>query len=450
MEHKTKGIVAEARNDMRGNYLVVEACEEGGYKEEMLKNSKIPGLLNVMGQDFNGRHELWYETTGMQPLKASFKQKAPGTEEITELMKQMECLAVRLEEYLLEPEELVLELAYIFEEEGGRYLFLYLPGYDKASCGGLYRLLEEMMEYVDYENHRSVSFLYLLHARSRQQTCGIFSLHRLCKEILEDARVEEQRSREDAFLAEMSEPGGGELKKSRLWKRETEAKRGESAEAERKQRKAETEGKRRNAKEDKFYRRTENKGLKRISILKESGGLAEKISALRQKLFEYIKGESKAEEEFSDEIEEGEREYGREETNRHQDTVLLSTAEMTETILLTEGTETVLLQEQERCMLEPVEDGRESILLDTFPFGVGKEKISCNYVLSEAVISRRHAQILHEGAHYYLVDTKSLNGTYLNGERISAGEKKEIRSGDLIGFADICFIFTCSKAPNGI
>lgn len=410
MENKTDGIVIEARNDMRGSYLVVEACEESSYKEEMLKNSKIQGLLAVMAQDFNGKHELWYETTGLQALTARFKQNPPGTEEIKELMNQIECLALKLEEYLLEPDEMVLQLSCIFESEPCHYVFLYLPGHGKASSGRLYRLLEEMMEYVDYENHRAVSFLYLLHARSRQQACGIFSLHRLCEEILEAARAEEQSRREDDFLAEMSEPKEPEQKKSGWMRREAAEKSDVAA---------------KKRKEGYFY-------------------------CLLQKLWGHMKGEREAEEESEEEKKELNGDYEGQELGTYYDTVLLPETQMSETVLLTESAETVLLQEQEYCILEPAENGRESILLDTFPFCVGKEETSCNHLFREPVISRRHAKILHEGVQYYLVDTKSLNGTYLNGQRIAAGEKKEIRNGDLIGFADICFIFTCSKASNGI
>ena len=107
MEKKAEGIPGgisvKKQSDMRGNYLVAVGCKEGDYREEMLKNSRIPGLLAVTGQDFDGRHELWYETGSMQPLSIKFKQNAPGADEITNLMHQIGDMAERLEEYLLEP-----------------------------------------------------------------------------------------------------------------------------------------------------------------------------------------------------------------------------------------------------------------------------------------------------------------------------------------------------------
>ena len=61
------------------------------------------------------------------------------------------------------------------------------------------------MEYVDYENHRAVSFLYLLHAGSRQKSGGIFALRRLCGEILKSEQEEIAERREDDFLSDFGE-----------------------------------------------------------------------------------------------------------------------------------------------------------------------------------------------------------------------------------------------------
>jgi pSer/pThr/pTyr-binding forkhead associated (FHA) protein len=36
-------------------------------------------------------------------------------------------------------------------------------------------------------------------------------------------------------------------------------------------------------------------------------------------------------------------------------------------------------------------------------------------------VSRRHAQVVRAGAAFEIVDQRSLNGTYLNGERLDRG-----------------------------
>lgn len=429
MEKKAEEIYLEERSDIGGNYLVAIGCEEGGYREEMLKNSKIEGLLPVNRQDFDGRHELWFAVGGMQPLSVKFRQKAPGTAVITELMKQIEELSVKLEEYLLEPKEIGLTLSWIFEEKEGEYLFLYLPGYAGKDGGGICRLLEELMEYVDYENYRAVSFLYLLHAKSRQQTGGGFALYHLCGEILKAEQEREQEREQDDFFAEFEREDGEENQsgKSRIKKIVRQgADRGEEAEETGNKRKK-VGGK--NSKNGKFQGwlnkfvgliKGEEKGFafeeknEGIPILAENGEYGKKPGDAQGREYDPETGDA--------------------------DTVLLGGEELTQTVLL--DSDRGILEEQYYLISE--EGRRIKIYLSANPFCIGKEE-GCDYVLREPVISRRHAKILKEGERYFLVDTNSLNGTYLNGRRLAAHTRAEIKSGDRIDFADLCFRLGADK-----
>lgn len=42
--------------------------------------------------------------------------------------------------------------------------------------------------------------------------------------------------------------------------------------------------------------------------------------------------------------------------------------------------------------------------------------------LDDVTVSRRHAEVRREGARYWVTDAGSLNGTYLNGERVDDSE----------------------------
>ena len=57
---------------------------------------------------------------------------------------------------------------------------------------------------------------------------------------------------------------------------------------------------------------------------------------------------------------------------------------------------------------------------------------SANFVVPLSTISRRHARIVETDNVYFLEDLGSTHGTTLNGRRMSAGEKKMLRDGDII------------------
>jgi pSer/pThr/pTyr-binding forkhead associated (FHA) protein len=79
----------------------------------------------------------------------------------------------------------------------------------------------------------------------------------------------------------------------------------------------------------------------------------------------------------------------------------------------------------------------QSIPITDFPFFIGKLKKNVDYCLKEDVVSRYHAKLLKEGDRYFLMDMNSTNGTYINGEALKTYEKKEIKQGDEISFANI-------------
>ena len=61
----------------------------------------------------------------------------------------------------------------------------------------------------------------------------------------------------------------------------------------------------------------------------------------------------------------------------------------------------------------------------------------------ESGVSRNHAQLRREGNKLYLVDLKSSNGTFLNGQRLVPGKEQLLHDGDTIrlGLLDIKAVF---------
>lgn len=58
--------------------------------------------------------------------------------------------------------------------------------------------------------------------------------------------------------------------------------------------------------------------------------------------------------------------------------------------------------------------------------------------LDDVTVSRRHAEVVHAGGRFTVADAGSLNGTYLNRERI---EKSEMHSGDELQIGKFRLVF---------
>lgn len=57
-------------------------------------------------------------------------------------------------------------------------------------------------------------------------------------------------------------------------------------------------------------------------------------------------------------------------------------------------------------------------------------------------VSRRHSRILCEHGRYFLVEEQGVtNGTYVKGERLLAGDARELHNGDRVGFGMVVMFF---------
>jgi hypothetical protein len=99
------------------------------------------------------------------------------------------------------------------------------------------------------------------------------------------------------------------------------------------------------------------------------------------------------------------------------------------------------IQQQSVINLKPVDEIKyQSIIIKEFPFFIGKLKKNVDYCLEKDVVSRYHAKITKEQEQYYITDLNSTNGTFLNKELLQTYQKREVKPGDEISFANISFI----------
>ena len=73
---------------------------------------------------------------------------------------------------------------------------------------------------------------------------------------------------------------------------------------------------------------------------------------------------------------------------------------------------------------------QRNLFMDHTPFTVGR-KVDKDLVIADPRVSRDHAQILQEGAEFFLIDLGSKHGTFVNGERV---QRQKLERGDRLEF----------------
>ena len=91
--------------------------------------------------------------------------------------------------------------------------------------------------------------------------------------------------------------------------------------------------------------------------------------------------------------------------------------------------------------LIPLNKELPEILLDHFPFVIGKNKKGSDFVLRDERVSRMHIQFHKEGEQYFMTDLNSANGTKLGEYMLNANETVPIQSGQEISIAGIGYVF---------
>lgn len=92
----------------------------------------------------------------------------------------------------------------------------------------------------------------------------------------------------------------------------------------------------------------------------------------------------------------------------------------------------------------------EEIVLKQDVISIGRDE-NCDIKLNDAEISKHHARFYHESSAWFIADTNSTNGVWLNDKKIEPQTKYELFSDDVIDIAHKeRFVFYKSKAQNNV
>src|SRR5262245_57152705 len=96
------------------------------------------------------------------------------------------------------------------------------------------------------------------------------------------------------------------------------------------------------------------------------------------------------------------------------------------------------------AMLRDIKGDREFPLRDKVTV-IGREH-SCDIVVAIPTTSGRHAMVLNSGGVYYVEDLDSVNGTYVNGQRLR--QRRRLKSGDRIEVPGLAITFQSDETAD--
>ena len=170
------------RRDLNTSYFIIESDRfyQADYQMKMLTNNQIPGLLLVKGRGVNGRSRYEYEIQGIHSLEF-LTQKGPVTYEmIIAIIEDLLAVMEEMRDYLLSPNQLLLDPRSIFME-GGRYYFCYYPPNVKGILESFHELAEFFVRETDYQDRSGIYISYALHKMTIQEN---YQICQVIEEIL--------------------------------------------------------------------------------------------------------------------------------------------------------------------------------------------------------------------------------------------------------------------------
>ena len=353
--------------------LLDKKPEEKKYQYCILMRGGIKGLLPCSLRYLNGLAYLYYDITSRQSIIQLFDDRCITREWLKDFMWSMRQIQMELGRFLLNEQNILWYPEQIFQDiEKNLFSFLYLPYYEGEKS--FIKLLEFLVEHIDYEDEGLVECVYKMYEQYEKKEEGY-----LQDQIFEDARhylqekEEKPGMKEEVIFAKTKPlPLQSEETKSQEWKEE------------------EPEPK------------TEKRGL-----------------------LAFWENRRKRDREIREEYEQ----------NTQQAMLGYAVAEDS-TYSQEDYGDTIYIEE--KAIDTPVihklytPEGRLLAQLTLPSMTIGKRKGEVTLCIDDISVSRLHERIIKEGEEVYIEDLNSTNGTYKNGLRLRPYEKRKLDEGDEI------------------
>lgn len=394
------------QRNLKNSYMVVIESErplnpDGELAERMLQRQQISGLLTWVSMEHGKHMTFWYQITGMQSLTDHLQQHPMDHRLLQGLLVTLLELQEELPRYYLKPEHLLLRAEQIFIDAGGGQVRLcYEPMWEQEPGESLRELLEQLLPHIDHSDKAAVALAYGLYEICQQPNADIWQY------VWEQAQPDTEEEPAAAEVFYPSEPSDGRI--------------ADAAESTQTVSLAAPAGSTSTAPDP-------------------VGSLPDRIASVRMSgdLFRHASDFAQHWKELSEKYKKFRK---KDKTSQPEAIYLFEPEEETAacehpTVYLGAGTHPEGRLTYQGGGTQPgFEVTGESFL-------IGGAHGQADGRIKSSGVSRSHARITREEDAYYIEDLNSRNGTYLNGELLLYRQKRRLKSGDHLRFAQEEYIF---------
>ena len=162
----------QAEFETKLNRVCLHIYKEKQYEEDyqipMLRQNRLDGILEVDGCEVEGRTRYTYEISGMVSMKSMYGNTCIKKKEIQDIVSRILKVTETLQNYMLNPNCLVLKPEFIFNKEG-KWFFCYFPDMEEDLCRLFHELTEYFVRMLDYEDTEGIFLAYELHKATLQE-----------------------------------------------------------------------------------------------------------------------------------------------------------------------------------------------------------------------------------------------------------------------------------------
>ena len=392
------------QRNLKNSYMVIIEPErplnpDGELAERMLQRQPLSGLLTWVSMEHRGDMTFWYQITGMQSLTDRLQQQSVDHILLQGILAVLLGLQEELPRYYLKPEHLLLRAEQIFiDTAGGRIRLCYEPMWSRDPRESLQELLEQLLPHIDHSDKAAVALAYGLYENCQQPNADVW------RYVREQPQAFWSGGQQVMPTAEMPESGG-----------EADASNTDVAEAD------DLSGRRGAA----LFSDDHNKNAT------HGTSFAQRIEPFIHPALHPI----------LQQLPEKYKRFRKREKDRQPEPIYMFEPEE-EAAVCENPTVYLGAGEHTQGRLNYVGSGvQPSFQVEGDVFLIGGKNGQADGQIDAPGVSRSHARITREEDAYYIEDLNSRNGTCLNGELLLYRQKRRLKSGDHLRFAQEEYIF---------